>query len=114
LIAENNPSAALEVMADLESRNESLLLPYLRAIAYASQGKQQQAVANFRVVTGHRGAAYLGGSNVYSLAQLGLARALEASGDQVAGTDAYRKFLALWSAGDQSRPKSAGVIAARR
>jgi len=114
LIAENNPSAALEVMADLESRNESLLLPYLRAIAYAAQGKQQQAVANFRVVTGHRGAAYLGGSNVYSLAQLGLARALEASGDQVAGTDAYRKFLALWSAGDQSRPKSAGVIAARR
>jgi Serine/threonine protein kinase len=114
LIAENNPSAALEVMADLESRDESLLLPYLRAMAYAAQGKQQQAIANFEAVTSHRGAAYLGGSNVYSLAQLGLARALEASGDQVAGTNAYRKFLALWSSGEQSRPKSAGAITPRR
>ena len=81
LIAENNPSAALEVLADQEPRDELLLLPYLRAMAYAAQGKQQQAVANFEVVTSHRGAAFLGGSNVYSLAQLGLARTLEASGD---------------------------------
>lgn len=114
LIAENNPSAALEVMADLESRDESLLLPYLRALAYAAQGKQQLAVTNFEDVTRHRGAAYLGGSNVYSLAQLGLARALEASGDQAAGTDAYRKFLALWSTGDRSPSKDAGAITTRR
>jgi serine/threonine-protein kinase len=106
LIAENNPSAALEVMADLEPRDGSLLLPYLRAMAYAAQGKQEQAVTNFQAVTAHRGAAFLGGSNVYSLAQLGLARALEASGDQVAGTAAYRKFLVLWSAGEQNPSKT--------
>jgi serine/threonine protein kinase/tetratricopeptide (TPR) repeat protein len=114
LITENNPSAALEVIADLEPRDESLLLPYLRAVAYAAQGKQQQAVINFQAVTTHRGAAYLGGSNVYSVAQLGLARALEASGDQVAGTAAYRKFLALSSAGEQGPSQSAGSTTARK
>jgi serine/threonine-protein kinase len=114
LIAGNSPSAALEVMADLEPRDESLLLPYLRAMAYAAQGKQQQAISNFQAVTAHRGAAFLGGSNVYSLAQLGLARALEASGDQTAGTAAYRKFLTLWNAGDQTPSKSSASTTARR
>jgi serine/threonine-protein kinase len=83
-------------------------------MAYAAQGKQQQAISNFQAVTAHRGAAFLGGSNVYSLAQLGLARALEASGDQTAGTAAYRKFLTLWNAGDQTPSKSSASTTARR
>jgi serine/threonine-protein kinase len=114
LIAEYNPSAALEVIADLEPRDQSQLLPYLRAMAYAAQGKQQQAIDNFQAVTNHRGAAYLSGSNVYPLAQLGLARALEASGDQIAGTAAYRRFLALSSAAEQGPSKTAGSTTARR
>ncbi len=113
LIAENNPSAALEVLADQEPRDELLLLPYLRAMAYAAQGKQQQAVANFEVVTSHRGAAFLGGSNVYSLAQLGLARTLEASGDPE-GAAAYRKFLTLWSGTDLHPAKSSEPLLVRR
>jgi serine/threonine-protein kinase len=95
MIADRNPAAALDLMAEVEPQDELLLLPYLRALAYVSLGKPKQAIPYFEAVTTHRGAAFLGGTNVYSLAQLGLARALEVSGDQAAGATTYRGFLAL-------------------
>jgi serine/threonine-protein kinase len=105
LITEKNPAAALDLLAQIEPQDELYLLPYLQALAYAAQGKPRQAIPYFEVVTTHRGAAFLSGSNVYSLAQLGLARALEASGDQAASADAYREFLALWSVGNQGEQR---------
>ena len=99
MIADKSPAAALDLLAEVEPQDELLLLPYLRALAYAALGKPEQAIPYFEAVTTHRGAAFLSGTDVYSLAQLGLARAFDASGDQAASANAYRGFLALSRAG---------------
>jgi serine/threonine-protein kinase len=114
LLFEKKPIAALNLMANVEAQDEALLLPYLKALAYTSAGEPQQAIGYFESITRHRGAAFLGGSNVYPLAQLGLARALEASGEKAASADAYRDFLALWNAPDQPWPSRDERNVARR
>ena len=84
-------------------------------MAYANTGKSKEAVNYFEAVTTHRGAAFIGGTNVYPMAQLGLARVLEASGEQAASANAYRDFLAVWSARyEQSRPRRDEPILARK
>jgi serine/threonine-protein kinase len=115
LLFEKKPTEALDVIANIEVHDELFLQPYLKAMAYANSGKPGEAASHFETVTSHRGAVFIGGTNVYPMAQLGLARALEASGEQAASANAYRDFLGLWSAhAEQSRPLSNEPIVARK
>jgi eukaryotic-like serine/threonine-protein kinase len=90
------PTEALEHLRRTEVRVNEPLTFYLRGLVEASLGQQQQAAEDFRSVVEHRGITFLQGSNVYPFAELGLARALAASSDQIGSADAYRRFLDLW------------------
>jgi serine/threonine protein kinase/tetratricopeptide (TPR) repeat protein len=115
LLYEKKPAEALRLLESLEVQDELFLQPYLKGMAYANTGKSEEAVNYFEAVTTHRGAAFIGGTNVYPMAQLGLARVLEASGEQAASANAYRDFLAVWSARyEQSRPRRDEPILARK
>jgi serine/threonine protein kinase len=71
---------------------------YLRGQAYLKLDKGMEAAAEFNQILGHRGQAPL--SILYPLAQLGLARAAELSGDTSQARKAYEDFLAIWKDAD--------------
>ena len=75
---------------------------YVRGLALLKQGNGPQAAAEFKTIIDHRGWYSL--SPLYSLAQLGLARASALSGDQASARKAYQDFLAIWKDADASLP----------
>jgi eukaryotic-like serine/threonine-protein kinase len=107
LLQSKRPSDALELLTQEESSSVDPLTRYLRGLANAASGHDQQAADDFRSVLDYRGAAFLSGGVVYPMAQLQLARALAVAGNQTESTAAYRKFLLSWSKSD----KGQGLIA---
>jgi hypothetical protein len=79
------------------------LTPYLRGLAHLGTGEAVLAVADFQTVVDHRGAAFLAGSNVYPMAQIGLARAYASMGDKANSVAAYRRFAAMWKDADRGQ-----------
>jgi serine/threonine protein kinase/tetratricopeptide (TPR) repeat protein len=75
---------------------------YVRGLALLKQGNGPQAVAEFKTIIDHRGWYPL--SPLYSLAQLGLARASALSGDQASARKAYQDFLTIWKDADPPLP----------
>jgi serine/threonine protein kinase/tetratricopeptide (TPR) repeat protein len=75
---------------------------YVRAQAYAKQGKGAQAASEFKNILDHRGWYPL--SPVYALAQLGYARASEQGGNTAAARKAYQDFFELWKNADATVP----------
>jgi tetratricopeptide (TPR) repeat protein len=96
----NEPARALEVLMSMGQYDEVSLTPYLRGLAHAATGQAGAAVSDFQNVLAHRGSAFLLGSNVYPMAEFGLARAFATSGNKDDSVTAYRRFLKLWSAAD--------------
>ena len=76
-------------------------LPYLRGLAYLQLKQGPQASAEFQKIVDHRGANW---SIVYSVSQLGVARAATISGDPAKATKNYETFLALWKDADNDLP----------
>jgi eukaryotic-like serine/threonine-protein kinase len=113
LLAQKNPEAALSLMADNEAHDELFLSSFLRGTAHIAAGKPNQSIESFEFITGHRGAAFMTGSNVYSLSLLGLARALESSGNQVESATAYRSFLAVWNSGNGAPSRNGAMVTIR-
>jgi serine/threonine-protein kinase len=69
------------------------------------------AIADFQTVLAHRGVALVLGSNVYPMAEIGVARAYAAGGDKADSVVAYRRFLALWGDADQDQPRVREALA---
>jgi eukaryotic-like serine/threonine-protein kinase len=76
----------------------SLYPVYVRAEAYAANGQNQQAVAEFQKILDHSG--LMMGDPMGARALLEKARALARAGDQMAARGAYEGFLSLWSDAD--------------
>jgi hypothetical protein len=69
------------------------------------------AIVDFQAVLGHRDVAVVLGSNVYPMAEIGVARAYCASGDKADSVVAYRRFLALWGDADQGEARVREALA---
>jgi eukaryotic-like serine/threonine-protein kinase len=102
-LSANDAKDALAALAPAAPYDDISLTPYLRGLAHLASGDAKLAVADFQTIVDHRGAAFIGGSNVYPMAQIGLARAYGALGDQVNSKAAYRRFAALWQDGDHGQ-----------
>lgn len=72
------------------------LTPYLRGLAHLAVNQPALAMADFQLVVAHRGAAAAGHSTMYPMSQIGLARALAATGDAAGSAAAYYRFIELW------------------
>jgi tetratricopeptide (TPR) repeat protein len=97
------PREALAALSGASTYDQISLTPYLRGLAHLATGEASLAIADFQTIVDHRGAALIAGSNVYPMAQIGLARAYAAIGDKVNSTAAYRRFLELWHNSDRGQ-----------
>ena len=75
---------------------------YLRGEAYLKLNDGGQAAAEFKTILSHRG--WHPTSPLYTLAQLGLARAQASVGDNAAARTAYQDLFALWKDADANLP----------
>jgi serine/threonine protein kinase/tetratricopeptide (TPR) repeat protein len=99
---QGDTAGALKTLESAQKYDLISMTPYLRGLIDLQQQQAQDAVADFDVVLGHRGAATLVNPVMYAMAQAGEARAHAADGDSTASVEAYRKFLSLWSAADSN------------
>ena len=109
-IAQGEPMGALAAMEGAPWFEEVSLTPYLRGVAEAALHQPALAAAQFQVVLAHRGAAVLGRSTVYPMAQIGLARALAETGDTAGSAAAYDRFLELWKDADADAEPAAALL----
>jgi hypothetical protein len=103
-IGVNESDKALQVLLGLGEYDQVSLAPYLRGMAHAAVGQFPVAIVDFQTVLAHRGLDYTLGSNIYPMAEIGVARASASSHDKAGSVDAYEKFLALWANADQNEP----------
>lgn len=75
---------------------------YLRGLVYLKLGRGTEAAVEFQKILDHRGYAPL--SPLYSLAQLGLARAAALAGETVKSRKVYENFFAGWKDADTDLP----------
>lgn len=113
-IGVNESSKALHGMIGTGGYEQASLAPYLRGLAHAAVGQRPVAIVEFQGVLAHRGAALTMGSDVYPMAEIGLARAAAASGNKDDSVAAYQRFLALWAAADQRDPLVKEALAKSR
>ncbi len=100
----NDPVSALQLLLGLGDYDQISLAPYLRGLAHEAVGQEPVAAVDYQSVLNHRGAEYLMGSDVYAMAQLGVARAAWSNHDRQTGADAYIRFLSLWPHADPKDP----------
>lgn len=104
-INRNNPRRALELLESTrryELGSFGFFWPvYLRGLTYLQQHAGREAEIEFRKLIDHQG--FVINNNVappYSLAQLGLARALALSGDTAKARQAYEELFTMWKDAD--------------
>jgi tetratricopeptide (TPR) repeat protein len=72
--------------------------PYLRGLIHLKSGQADMAILDFSAsILQHRGAMALTNPVLIPMAQLQLARAYQAKGDQATSTAEYAKFLQMWN-----------------
>ena len=110
-LGERDPRAALDALKAAQPYDLISLTPYLRGLAHVELHETQLGIVDFQTVLGHRGIDVTGGSDVYPMAQIALARAFAESGDKANSARAYRRFLELWR-GDPGERLRAEALAA--
>lgn len=75
---------------------------YLRGQAYLKLGRGAEAAVEFQKILDHRGQNFV--SPLYSLAHLGLARAIALAGDTTKSRTAYEDFFEFWKDADPDIP----------
>ncbi len=100
----NDPTTALEELKPARQYDLISLTPYLRGRAHVALRQGQIGIVDYQTVLAHRGVPFIVGSNVYAVAQIGVARAFADTGDLNNSSDAYRKFLELWKSADPGQP----------
>ena len=86
----------------LNLSNPPLCPAYVRGRAYLESGDANRATVEFQKILDHRGVYMI--SPYYSLAYLGLARALALQGNANGARDSYDRFFFLWKDSDRSIP----------
>lgn len=99
----NDSNGALKTLQTAKQYDLISLTPYLRGMIHLKSNQPQAAIVDFQAMLEHRGATTLSNPVLFVLAQIGVARAYQASGDTINSSTAYRKFLALWSAADSGQ-----------
>jgi serine/threonine-protein kinase len=99
-----DPAAALELLKPARQYDLMSLTPFLRGRAHVALGQIEVGIVDFQTVLSHRGITFNVGTNVYPMAQIGVARAFALSGDPVNSADAYRRFLEIWKDADRKQP----------
>jgi len=100
----NEPAEALRALGPARGDDRAALTPYLQGLAYMALGKPAPATNDFLIVLNRRGASWTTAGTLYPMAQINAARAYAAEGDKGDSVEAYKRFLALWSAGDPRQP----------
>lgn len=103
LLQQDDAKGALSALGAAAPSDQLSLTPYLRGLAHLATGEAASAVSDFQAIADHRGAAFLTGSNVYPMAELGLARAYAAMGDKANSRAAYQRFGSLWHEADRGQ-----------
>ncbi len=101
---DGDPTAALEALRSVRQFDLISLTPYLRGKAHVALHQMQVGIVDFQTVLAHRGVNFLGGSDVYPVAEIGVARAFADTGDLGNSAQAYRRFLELWKQADPDQP----------
>jgi eukaryotic-like serine/threonine-protein kinase len=110
-IGVNEPAKALQLITNLNPADPMQLTPYLRGMAEAALGDLPAATLDFQTVQTHRGAALLGGGDVYPMADMQLARAYAEERATLNSIESYNNFLALWRGGSYEQPLLAEALA---
>ncbi len=100
----NDPATALEVLKPARQYDLISLTPFLRGRAHVALRQGQIGIVDYQTVLAHRGVTFVIGSDVYPVAEIGVARAFADTGDMNNSSDAYRKFLDLWKNADPNQP----------
>ena len=101
---DSDPEAALDALRPARQFDLISLTPYLRGKAHVALRQVQIGIVDFQTVLAHRGVMFLAGSDVYPVAEIGVARAFADTGDLGNSAQAYRRFLELWKSGDPAQP----------
>jgi serine/threonine protein kinase/tetratricopeptide (TPR) repeat protein len=92
---------ALKTLQTAKQYDLISLTPYLRGMIHLRAGQPQAAIVDFQAMLLHRGATTLVNPLLYPMAEIGVARSYQASGDQGGNSaTAYRNFLASWRGAD--------------
>jgi serine/threonine-protein kinase len=108
----NDSKGALEALKGAETYDSVSLTPYLRGLAHLGTGEATLAVSDFQRIVDHRGAAFVQGSAVYPMAEIGMARGYSAMGDKTNSAVAYRRVDELWRQAERGQGLS-GTVAVR-
>ena len=101
---ESDPQAALDALKPARQFDLISLTPYLRGRAHVALRQVQIGIVDYQTVLAHRGVMFLAGSDVYPVAEIGVARAFADTGDLGNSAQAYRHFLELWKSADPGQP----------
>jgi eukaryotic-like serine/threonine-protein kinase len=103
-IRRENPQAALHFLEITKpyERAAQFWPAYIRGQAFLKLQKSSEAYMEFKRILDHRGEDPL--SPLYSLAQIGMARAAELSGDTSRSRKTYQEFFVLWKNADDDLP----------
>ncbi|GGA57833.1 hypothetical protein GCM10011507_06480 [Edaphobacter acidisoli] len=100
----NDPVSALQLLMGLGGYDQVSLAPYLRGMAHEAVGQAPVAVVDYQAVLNHRGSDYLLSSDLYPMAEIGVARSAWTNHDKAGSAAAYIKFLSLWPHADPKDP----------
>ena len=101
---DQDPTAALDLLAAARQYDLISLTPVLRGRAHVALHQVQIGIVDFQTVLSHRGVPFIVGNVGYPVAQIGVARAFAATGDVGNSAEAYRRFLELWKIADAGQP----------
>jgi eukaryotic-like serine/threonine-protein kinase len=98
----NNPAAAIQLLQATRAYETGYVAQYwpiyIRGLAYLKSNSGAQAAAEFQKIISTGGVNM--NTSLYSLAHLGLARALADSADRSQSRKAYEEFFKLWKDAD--------------
>jgi serine/threonine-protein kinase len=100
----SHPESALELLKDARKYDLISLTPYLRGRAHVALHQEQVGIVDYQTVLAHHGVTFEVGNDVYPAAEIGVARAFAATGDQYNSAEAYRRFLTLWQDAEPGQP----------
>jgi hypothetical protein len=95
---------ALSALDQARPNSEAPLDAVLRGEAHLLRHQQQIAIADYRAVITHRGAAMLTGTPVYAAAHAGLATAYRSMGDDSNSARVQNDLKALWPNAPSTEP----------
>jgi serine/threonine protein kinase/tetratricopeptide (TPR) repeat protein len=99
-LAGGDPAAAVEALRPAGAFDLVSVTPYLRGRSHVAMRQMELAIVDYQTILSHRGLAFLVGTNVYAMAEIGVARAYAATGDSNSSGAAYQRFSELWKNAD--------------